>query len=1077
MTDELPFDGDPIADFKAVLASHTKKATCGRSYVLVSKLRLWLKSNVPSGGEDRNQASRLLAYAYRSRENKPSLPITPEVLTDSHNECLLVFCILLELGRGHLVHRFYRRNKLDKHLPIPLESLRDTAAKISMSNLNEFVEGFDKLQWKFCPAIFEMGMGREFQENEVLPFCKKEEINKKGATAQLWQIEIPEEFVGLKLRAVVKDEKYDDPNDGVGPRYNFALKIFDESNKALFETERDAFLALRHEAGMVRYLGDYEHVEVQTVPTTLQTTTECETSKVEVRKISTCNIIMEYGDYDLDEYFREFAPPVFQSEINFFWTGLFEVAYAVENIHHFTVNKDGRMEEFHGWHADITPDNILIVQERFKLADLGFAKFVKTTQSDPEEFIYGGTETYGAPERHPSGKGRIAVPQTIDIWSLGCVFSIAATWAVLGFKGIQQFTEFRQRAIRNIVQGQPAQSTSSGTTPILNLGDYFHNGKEVLGAVLSWHTLLRSVSRKNDFVTSRVLDIIDEMIFVGDARRRIKAKDLCMKLDEIKIKMQTDTEKLPKDIMEMLLGYTMIIMPLTYLNHWPRPTCTAISKAYKDRLDELDVALLNLFIKEDEVADVPFPFERRNILNDAKLKDWIGDQSSIDPLAKTESGELATKPDPKCRFIFIHASNNSRKPIRITRKMMVRILSYHQVMPGYLDFLFSFGGKFDQRDFRFSAFAEQTLLNSPARGPAVVGLGRCGRQFQLSFNLKGVSCIVESKEDMRRRQWSLREVAIHHQFDIEFGTTLWIITKGNLEFKERIQDMTGQDGRPEDRSFGTVRQCFISSLAVHLLLCQWSREQWRWYMLWLEEVISEATSHVHLPRGPGEYRKEYSHDDFQNIQVYEDRASHVAMILEANSYVLESLRTYYMGLLGNSDFTIRDLCREEIVSFCSQIDNMIQNSRMEIARAKVLIQIASARRDLVLQFIQSQGTEKMERLTISMHQMGDLSRKEAVAMRIVTVVTLIYLPATFVSTLFSTDIVKYQDQGNGGTTDSQGNAYVSFSGLALSRWFQVTLPLTAITLSLGYWAFKMAEKKRERFEILPNYALEKDGMA
>mgnify|MGYP001581328653 FL=1 len=94
---------------------------------------------------------------------------------------------------------------------------RDTAAKISMSNADELVDGFDKLQWKFCPAIFEMGMGREFQENEILPFCKKEKINEKGATAELWQIEIPEEFVGPKLRAVVKDGKYDDPNDDLGP--------------------------------------------------------------------------------------------------------------------------------------------------------------------------------------------------------------------------------------------------------------------------------------------------------------------------------------------------------------------------------------------------------------------------------------------------------------------------------------------------------------------------------------------------------------------------------------------------------------------------------------------------------------------------------------------------------------------------------------------------------------------------------------------------------------------------------------------------------------------------------------------
>lgn len=132
----------------------------------------------------------------------------------------------------------------------------------------------------------------------------------------------------------------------------------------------------------------------------------------------------------------------------------------------------------------------------------------------------------------------------------------------------------------------------------------------------------------------------------------------------------------------------------------------------------------------------------------------------------------------------------------------------------------------------------------------------------------------------------------------------------------------------------------------------------------------------------------------------------------------------------------------------------------------------------------------MEMLTTSMHRVGNLSQKEAIAMRIVTVVTLIYLPATFVSvslslfpskfpiayspkTLFSTDIVKYQDQGNGGTVDPLGNAYVSFSSLALVRWIQVTLPLTALTLALGYWAFKMADRKRKRFEVvLPIHSMD-----
>jgi hypothetical protein len=102
-----------------------------------------------------------------------------------------------------------------------------------------------------------------------------------------------------------------------------------------------------------------------------------------------------------------------------------------------------------------------------------------------------------------------------------------------------------------------------------------------------------------------------------------------------------------------------------------KTTYTAVLKAYAARLEE---ASSTIFTEKDEDADVPFrdfrgqgkfshycsmssrlisgaAFERRNILKDAKLKEWIGDNSSIDPLTSTRTGALATKTDPKCRFM------------------------------------------------------------------------------------------------------------------------------------------------------------------------------------------------------------------------------------------------------------------------------------------------------------------------------------------------------------------------------------------------------------------------------------------
>lgn len=50
-----------------------------------------------------------------------------------------------------------------------------------------------------------------------------------------------------------------------------------------------------------------------------------------------------------------------------------------------------------------------------------------------------------------------------------------------------------------------------------------------------------------------------------------------------------------------------------------------------------------------------------------------------------------------------------------------------------------------------------------------------------------------------------------------------------------------------------------------------------------------------------------------------------------------------------------------------------------------------------MQRLQSRTTEKMENFTLNMQDVGIQAQREAVAMRIITIVTLVHLPATIVS--------------------------------------------------------------------------------
>lgn len=196
----------------------------------------------------------------------------------------------------------------------------------------------------------------------------------------------------------------------------------------------------------------------------------------------------------------------------------------------------------YSWHADVKPDNILLVHGKFKLADFGFARFSMTAKDGkpPEQFIMGGTDTYGmfvispsndqtlrvftgAPELARSQRAQTLTPvkQTIDTWSFGCVLSIAATWIVLGFQGIEQF-----RKLRIIANSDRPANRKQGS-------DRFHDGSQVLPEIISWHDYIRNHVRKADTITARVLSLIDDHMLRDQPDARYTSAKLCNELTYI----------------------------------------------------------------------------------------------------------------------------------------------------------------------------------------------------------------------------------------------------------------------------------------------------------------------------------------------------------------------------------------------------------------------------------------------------------------------------------------------------------------------------------------------------------------
>ncbi|KAK5658134.1 hypothetical protein OQA88_2106 [Cercophora sp. LCS_1] len=187
--------------------------------------------------------------------------------------------------------------------------------------------------------------------------------------------------------------------------------------------------------------------------------------------------------------------------------------------------------------------------------------------------------------------------------------------------------------------------------------------------------------------------------------------------------------------------------------------------------------------------------------------------------------------DPWWRFIFLH-SKTSRDPLGCSKEQLALLLTYHQVMPSFLDLVFTFKAR--QRPLTYALFRHENYLDEGAPRLDLPCLGRSGIQVQHAFNL-----LTVEKSDLagERNPWPLRHAALYHSLDLETGRAVYILLKGNGELARRIKDATDKNRHLRPDSPRTPEQSFIASLQVHLIMLEWSVEYWSEYIDSMEETL------------------------------------------------------------------------------------------------------------------------------------------------------------------------------------------------------------------------------------------------
>ncbi|KAF4441567.1 serine/threonine protein kinase [Fusarium austroafricanum] len=219
-------------------------------------------------------------------------------------------------------------------------------------------------------------------------------------------------------------------------------------------------------------------------------------------------IMLEYAQKGtLLEFLKTTRPPESQQDISKLWTRLFRIFDVLFSLHSLSSSATKLMR---GIHKDIHPNNILVFEENnespfnvfFKLADFGLAEINGDTgPSGLMEIKHGGSRMYFK---------RQVIPEVVDLWALGAVYSEVLVWSLAGFPAIERFRQERHNFILTKCKHLEASKYDA----------CFHDGLERLSVVDDFLQEVLSEFTGDRTIASAMMRIILDQLLVNSPSQK-----------------------------------------------------------------------------------------------------------------------------------------------------------------------------------------------------------------------------------------------------------------------------------------------------------------------------------------------------------------------------------------------------------------------------------------------------------------------------------------------------------------------------------------------------------------------------
>lgn len=318
-----------------------------------------------------------------------------------------------------------------------------------------------------------------------------------------------------------------------------------------------------------------------------------------------------------------------------------------------------------------------------------------------------------------------------------------------------------------------------------------------------------------------------------------------------------------------------------------------------------------------------------------------------------------------------------------------------------------FGEKLEEHECDFPGFRSQRTSKFLAEG-----------SFECTYVLRRVERHGR-KVTKEESPFSIRQTAVYHKMlRQQYPGVVNCVSEPRSKFLLISLSRSGEKQIDRLLDLAVSQQQKFPPFLIHSLLIADSVKGWMEYAAWIEKDLKTRSDRITFSKlGSMDEDFSFSVEDRQELKVIEDKVIDLQTIIATLSNNIKGVRKHCQSSCQvYCKQAQRGICACDAIS--EKFDSYLEEVQLCMKRANALRDMVFSSAQLLSDLLRYEDQRALKELTAqsqmenrTMLSLAEKSTKDAEAMKVLTIIGLVYLPTTFVANFFSTEFVKADDDG------------------------------------------------------------------